>query len=82
MTSSSSNTLAVKSPTSGLVDQKARLTSVSSTELGETLENTTDSEKNVRENVPSDENKKGWYIPCTTSEIKVVCCPLIVQSGI
>ena len=58
VTSTSSNTLAVKSSTS-LVDQKPRLTSTSSTDLGETLENTTDSEKIIRENVPpSDENKK------------------------
>ena len=45
----------MKSSTS-IVDQKARLTSVSSTDLGET--NTTESEKIVRENVSSDENKK------------------------
>ena len=51
VTSSSSNTVAVKSSTSP-VEQKTRLTSVSSTDPAETLENTTaaESEKIIPEN--------------------------------
>ena len=66
VTSSSSNTLAVKSSTSP-VDQKTRLTSVSSTDIAETVENTTvaDSEKITSENIHTNTeniNAKGWYI--------------------